>query len=813
MGIRAIWVAVPVCTAAGVVTFSVVAAQDAAPPAGYYVPRFKAHPTVIAEQNKPIRPFGDSQPANPLQAEPQPNGNLGALVPARMASNPHGTVQTAAPKSKIGTKPVAAEPTTADFSTRPKFFPNASAASGQAPPPMNSMIRPVAAVEPELPAIPAPTLTPPGFLPAAAPLPNPTLPPSPGPRSMALPAPVLDVQIPEIPKLLPPGGLPELTKLPDGPKQVIISTLAPVSTPAPVNTPAPVSTPAPANTPAPAFTPTPSMAPPRITLEVSEPVKPLPAPVMAPAPVTNLVPAPLPGPTPAPAFTPMPAPTATPAPVATLPPLKNTPPVAPANPSLLSAFTGTPLPTRQAPMVVLETICPESVGIGQTLSYELVVRNTGANSVGNVRVEEELPAGTTFVQAEPVAEQSGNRLGWVVGTLEGGTEKRIRIQVKPSEEGELRSRAVVSFATATETRVKVTRPKINLVMTADDNVRVGDEVAFKIQLSNTGTGAAQKMLIQAKLSEGLQHPQGQIIEAELPALAPGETKTVTLRANAVKAGSHSCLLAASADGNPAESVRRSLAVVEPLLQTKLVGPVKCLVRAEPTYTLELSNPGSAATDPIQAWAVVPEGMEFVSASDQGIYTAANRTIVWKLNTLPQNTTKPVSFKLRASSMFEGSIRTVAQSMRATVPTEGVVRAGTLAKVLESKADTTIRAEGMPALRFEVIDVEDPVEVGKEALYEVKVTNTGTAPCTNVQLVASLAEGTTLASANGPTSSRNQGPLVTFDPIAQLNTKGEAIFQVRVKGTVPGDQKLRIQLVCDQIRTPIVKEENTRFYRE
>ena len=42
--------------------------------------------------------------------------------------------------------------------------------------------------------------------------------------------------------------------------------------------------------------------------------------------------------------------------------------------------------------------------------------------------------------------------------------------------------------------------------------------------------------------------------------------------------------------------------------------------------------------------------------------------------------------------------------------------------LEVKAETPIQAECMPALRFEVADLEDPVEVGKEAVYEIKVMN-------------------------------------------------------------------------------------------
>ena len=50
------------------------------------------------------------------------------------------------------------------------------------------------------------------------------------------------------------------------------------------------------------------------------------------------------------------------------------------------------------------------------------------------------------------------------------------------------------------------------------------------------------------------------------------------------------------------------------------------------------------------------------------------------------------------------------------------------------------------------------------------------------------------------------------PIAKIDVKGEAVYRVRVKGTQAGDMKFRVQVSCDQIRTPISKEENTRFYK-
>ncbi|QEL13938.1 CARDB domain-containing protein [Limnoglobus roseus] len=547
------------------------------------------------------------------------------------------------------------------------------------------------------------------------------------------------------------------------------------------------------------------LPPPKLSVESSLPdIKPEPRPLTFTPPAaagpTMLKPPPAP-----PALSTAPVPATLPAVPTTL--------AGAANPAPTS-FPIAGLATRSTPSVVLEEVAPESVSVNQPLTYELVVRNTGSTAVANVRVEDEPSAGAKYMSSEPAAEQAAGKLVWQLGTLDAGAEKRIKVTIKPADEGEVRSRAVLSFSAATEARVKVTRPKINLAMSAVEASRVGDEIAFTIRVSNTGSGAASKMQLQANLSDGLNHAQGSVIETDLANLPAGESRTLTLRTLATKSGSQTCSLSVVADGNPAETSKATVAVVEPMLSAKVTGPGKCLVRSEPEFKIELSNPGSAATEPVQAWASIPEGFEFVSATDSGTFNGTNRTVAWKLSNLAVGGKKEVAIKLRATGIVDGSVKVQAQASSAEVPETGVTPASArVARTIEAKAEGAIKAEGVAALRFEVLDVEDPVEVGKEAVYEIKVVNQGTAPCTNVQVIATLADGTSATGANGPTQARGQGQQVTFDALATLETKKEAVFKVKVKGGTAGDQRFRVQLVCDQIKTPIAKEESTRFYKD
>jgi len=559
---------------------------------------------------------------------------------------------------------------------------------------------------------------------------------------------------------------------------------------------------------------------PRVSSPESDPTPPPPAlpggnPVAMPAlPTMPAVPA---GPAVAPPLTPTPTP---------IPAPKTTPEAEPARPVVQEQpgrpamqelpANSNPLPSRAAPSLTVDLVAPEAVGVGQPLTYELVVRNVGTSPAANVRIEDELPARAALVGSEPAAETSGDRLAWSLGTMEPGVEKRVKVTVKPGDEGELRSRAAVTFSSAVEARVKVTRPRVAVAVSGPEANRVGEKVPFTIKLSNTGTGPAAKVMLRAQFSDGLGHPQGQVIEAELTALKAGETRTLSLEAVGLKSGTHACMLSASADGNPVEAAKASVNLVEPMLVAKQAGPAKCLVRAEPVYQIELSNPGTAATDPVQLWASLPSGFEFVSATDGGAFADANRAVGWRLPGLPAGSTKVVTLKVRATAPTEGVIRTVAMasaSAEAVVPAGATTAEPKSSKGLEARAETPIKAEGVPALRFEVVDLEDPIMVGSEAVYEVRVTNSGTGPCTNVLLVAELAEGTAAAGAAGPTNGRVTGQQITFDPIPTLGVKADAVYKVRVKGSAAGDQRFRMKLSCDQIKTPVIKEENTRFYSQ
>jgi uncharacterized repeat protein (TIGR01451 family) len=540
----------------------------------------------------------------------------------------------------------------------------------------------------------------------------------------------------------------------------------------------------------------PSVAPSSVTLPSPSPVPFTPAPTRpAPTVILETTPAPRPA-------EPRPLTLGT-APPAVAPPSGGAGPVPASN-----------LPVKQTAGITVETVAPDSVSVGQDVTYELFVKNEGGSAVWNVRVDDELPAGTRYVSSDPPGDAANGRLSWSLGALDAGATKRLKVTVRPADEGEIRNRTVVTFSAATENRMRVTRPKLTTSLSAPESVKAGEEVSLLIRLTNTGSGPATNLVIKASLSDGLHNPNGSVLELKLPTLAAGQVKTIPLRAIATKAGPQACALIVSADGTATEPSKAGFTVVEPKLTARVVGPAKSNVKSEPTYTVEFTNPGTAATDAVTATATLPSGFEFLAASDGGTLAANGRDVNWKLAGIPAGAGKAVSVKVKAVAPADAVLTVAANTTgEPAVMTAGVQPASVASRGLEVKSELAIKAEGVPALRFEVVDVEDPVELGKEAIYEIKIANQGTGPCTNVTIAAFPAEGTTAVASNGPTTVRVQAGSLLFDPIAKLDVKGEVVYRVRVRGVQPGDMKFKVQVSCDQIRTPIVKEENTRFVKE
>lgn len=452
----------------------------------------------------------------------------------------------------------------------------------------------------------------------------------------------------------------------------------------------------------------------------------------------------------------------------------------------------------QAPTLIVEKLVPPEIQVGKAAIFELHVRNVGAVPAHDVRVHDELPQGVQLINTHPRAERGqAGELVWTFGTLRPGEETVAKLEVMPTAEGEIGSVAHVHFSTEASARVLSTRPALRVDVVAPPEVLIGQMTTFEITVTNPGTGVATGVVLTEHVPAGLEHEAGTELEYEVGNLQPGDTRTLTLSMKAMKAGPAVNVLSAQGDAQLVAEQKTQVLVTAPAIDLVLDGPRRRYLDRQATYTLSVSNTGTAPAEEVELVTYLPPGMEFVEANNQGQYDSQTRSVHWLLEELPPRERGSVTLTALPIETGEQPLRI----------------AGTARLGLAVEKQEMVIVEGVAALLFQLVDVADPVEMGSDTTYEIRVLNQGTKAATNVQVVAILPPELKPLAAEGPTQYDVSGQQVRFHPLARLAPKADTTYRVRVQGIAPGDLRTRVQLMSDDIRTPITKEESTRVYSD
>jgi uncharacterized repeat protein (TIGR01451 family) len=409
-----------------------------------------------------------------------------------------------------------------------------------------------------------------------------------------------------------------------------------------------------------------------------------------------------------------------------------------------------------------------------------------------------VPQGAQFVSATPPPNEARDgRLAWMLDGLAPGEERVISVELLPLAEGELGSVADVSFRTRASASTICTRPQLVVEHMAPSRVLIGEQLKLAITISNPGSGAASGVLIEEDVPEGLSHAAGNKLEYQVGILAPGETRNLELTLQADGAGVVENVVRARGEGNLTAEHRVAIEVVAPQLQVGITGPSKRYLDRQVTYEVQVANPGTAPAKNVELVTYLPNGLKFVSTDNQGQYDPQRHAVYWSLTELPA--TKSGAVTLTALPVETGE-----QKLRV----EGRADLG-----LANDSEHVVAVDGLAELFFTIVDVADPIEVGSETAYEIRLTNHGSKTDTNVQLTAQLPDELAPVSGEGPAHATVNGQQVQFQPIARLAPGEEAIYRIAARGARAGNSLVRVQVESDELATPVSKEEHTRVYSD
>jgi uncharacterized repeat protein (TIGR01451 family) len=270
-----------------------------------------------------------------------------------------------------------------------------------------------------------------------------------------------------------------------------------------------------------------------------------------------------------------------------------------------------------------------------------------------------------------------------------------------------------------------------------------------------------------------------------------------LTLHAVQAGPGTITLTAQGDASLHVEKTANIEVVSPRLEVKLVGPGMRYLDRQAKYTVSVSNPGTAAAKDITLTTHLPKGLQFVEASDSGQFDVATNSVMWGLDELPPGQSGSVTLTATAKEVGD-------QKLRGEVKAAGGLTDGT---------DQLTVVEGVAAVNFTVQHLEDPVEVGGQATYEIHIVNQGSKAANRLQVVAVMPPEIKPVSGDGPSKQAVEGQRIAFEPLARLAPKADVTYRVVGQCLQPGDLRVQVLLQTDDMAKPVVKEEGTRVYKD
>ncbi|MDB5325401.1 MAG: omcB [Phycisphaerales bacterium] len=487
-----------------------------------------------------------------------------------------------------------------------------------------------------------------------------------------------------------------------------------------------------------------------------------------------------------------------------------TPTPAPTTPSAPAAIEGSQIvgnqvrgklyfPTGDAATsaLLLEKSLPTEVQVNKPFVYDIKVTNVAKLKLEGVEISETVP-GTFKIKdvTEGNADGKANTVTYLVGTLEPGDSKIVRLTGTAAQSGPLGTCISAKYNTSLCMATTVVAPALKLAITGSADSMKGDTLSYKLVVTNTGSGEAKNVKVESVLPDGVVTPDGKAAVAfDAGNLGGGESKDFSFSAKANKTGTYPIKATARADeGLASEPAALSTAVKAPWLQIAKTGPEKAFIGQPITYEISVTNKGDGVAKDTMIFDNLPAGVAVQFATDNARSDGSGK-VKWEAGDLAPGATKKVAIVVTAAAA--GEMKTAASASAAGADTQAAFASTTLV--------------GVPAILVQMADSVDPVRVGDQTTYTVEITNTGTAPGTNIKLVCTLEEQAEFVNATGTTKEKVDGKVITFNPVGSLLPKAKAVYKLTVRASKPGDTRFKTSITSDQLGRPVESTESTNFF--
>jgi hypothetical protein len=453
----------------------------------------------------------------------------------------------------------------------------------------------------------------------------------------------------------------------------------------------------------------------------------------------------------------------------------------------------------QTPVVTVHWEKKSPLLVGQECACDLVIKNSGKLTATDLSVEAYFPATVRLTHSDPMPSDNQDHVTWSIASLAAGEEKVVHVTMVPGKRGDLSTSALVRFSAQSSNVFMVEEPLLSLTVNGPKELMIGDPATQSITIGNPGTGIAHNVVVEARLTRGLEHPHGERLTIQVGSLNPGETRQVRLPLVAIAGGPQAIKIHASAAGDLRREIVAKVTVVAPSVKVTAEGPSFRYVGCKAAYVISVASEGGASNN-VHVTHTLPEGFRFVRADKGGEFDEATRTVSWFISHLEAKESAHLKVELTTTEIGTHAHKFVA-----------VAEQGARS---DAKLETVV--DGMASPEIEIIPQNNPVAIAVETAYEIHIRNDGTKAAENVSIGCELPEAIEILRAEGASTgslSATEKGLLAFKPISRIEPGKTAIYRVYVRGKKPGNHRFRVHLVADSIKEPLVSDEMSKFYAD
>lgn len=461
-----------------------------------------------------------------------------------------------------------------------------------------------------------------------------------------------------------------------------------------------------------------------------------------------------------------------------------------------SSFTITkafPTGDKSSSVLALEVTGPKSVRVQHDANYQVKVTNLTDMPVRNVTLISTTPEGFQATGPDGAAGKpvDDGHLGFPIGDLGPKESKSVTLSGKATKVGSVDTCYSLRYNPPTLcTNVEVTNPAITLSVDAPADTDICKSVTYTYTVTNTGTGTAKNVTLMEDLPDGLMTTDGKnSVSAQLGDIPQGQNRVVTATLKASKTGSFAGKAVAKSDDEATQPSATTTAVHAPMLDVAVTGEQNEYVGKQATYKIVVTNKGDAPANNAKLQVNHNNGIGNVVA--EGVDSNG----IVALGDLPPNGSKTVN--VTATSDQGGTVMVAASA------------SADCASPVNGSASTMFNT--IPAILLETVDESDPVKVGENVVYDIKVTNQGSGPDSNIVIKAMVPDGEQYVSTDGATQPTVDGMNLTFPAIPTLAPKASVTWKVTVKAVKAGDVSFKTSATSDGVKSPAEKTEPTKLY--